>query len=66
MKLLIALVVGLSVGFGSGYLAFHKEVDKQMTITLSDVDQMQPKQVRDILTKKGCEKISHQTIQCKI
>jgi uncharacterized protein YneF (UPF0154 family) len=66
MKLLIALVVGLSVGFGSGYLTFHKEVEKQMTLTLSDVDQMKPEQVREILTNKGCKKISHQTIQCEI
>mgnify|MGYP000377357244 CR=1 FL=1 len=66
MKLFIALGVGLSVGFGAGYLTFHKEVEKQMTLTLSDVDQMQPEQVREILTNEGCKKISHQTIQCEI
>jgi uncharacterized protein YneF (UPF0154 family) len=65
MKILIALAVGLTVGFGAGYLTFY-QVEKQMTLTLSDVDQMQPEQVREILTNKVCEKISHQTIQCRI
>lgn len=66
MKLLIALVIGLSVGFGTGYLVFHSESEKYQTVTLSDVDKMQPAQVREILSNKGCEKVSHQTIQCKI
>ncbi|WP_063664847.1 hypothetical protein [Aliivibrio fischeri] len=66
MKLLIALVVGLSIGFGTGYMVFHAEVEKHVTITLNDVDKMQLEDIREILTNKSCEKISHQTIQCKI
>lgn len=66
MKLFVGIVVGLSVGFGAGYSMF--KVEKQTTLTFSDVDQMQPEQVREILTNKGCKKISHQTIQiqCEI
>lgn len=66
MKRLIALLIGLSVGFGSGYLVFYKEVEKPITLTLNDVDKVPVEQIQEILTNKGCEKISHQTIQCKI
>lgn len=64
MNKAMLLVIGLSVGFGTGYLAFNKEEEKVLTLTLSGVDSMQPDQVREILLNKGCVKITYQTIQC--
>lgn len=64
MNKAMLLVLGLSVGFGTGYIAFNTEQEKVLTLTLSGVDSMQPDQIREILSNKDCVKITYQTIQC--
>lgn len=63
--ILSALIVGLAVGFGAGYLFFYEDQPQWLTATLSHVDQIPVDTKRQLLEDLPCIQVTPDTIECK-